>query len=240
MDDPVVGVVGDDVSSAVAEAGVEPLYGTPTAVLDADPTAVIATGASALSRLVDAGVSCPVVPVDVPGLRAVPRTAVTHAVTALLDGRYETTSVPVVVAESPLGETRALFDVMVVASEPARISEYTIRSRGDRVATLRADGVVAATPSGSGGYARRAGGPVIAPELSAVTVVPVAPFSTDAGHWVVPTDELTLTVERDETAVELLADDRTVGEVESGGSVHLSGGQPLAVAVVPASDARFE
>jgi NAD+ kinase len=240
MDDPVVGVVGDDVSNAVADAGVEPLYGTPTTVRDADPVAVVATGASALSRLVDAGVSCPVVPVDVPGLRTVPRAAVTDAVTALLDGRYETMSVPIVVAESPLGETRALFDVMVVASEPARISEYTIRSRGDRVATLRADGVVAATPSGSGGYARRAGGPVIAPELNAVTVVPVAPFSTDAGHWVVPTHELTLTVERDETAVELLVDDRTVGEVKSGGSVRLTGGQPLAVAVVPASGGRFE
>lgn len=240
MDDPVVGVVGDDVSDAVAEAGAEPLYEAPAAVFDANPTGVVATGATALSRLVDAGHSGPVVPVDVPGVRSIPREAVTDAVAALLDGRYETTSIPVLVAESPLGETRALFDVMLVASEPARISEYTVRSRGDRVATLRADGVVAATPSGSGGYARRAGGPVVAPELNVATVVPVAPFSTDAGHWVVPTDELTLTVERDETAVELLVDDRTVGEVKPGESVRLTDGQPLTVALVSASGGRFE
>ena len=239
MDEPVVGVVGDDVSDAVAAAGVDPLYDTPSSVREAEPTAVVATNASALSRLVDAGVVCPVLPVDVPGVRAVPRAAITEAVAAVVDGRFETSSVPVVAVESPLGETRALFDVMLVASEPARISEYTVRSRGDRVATVRADGVVAATPSGSAGYARRAGGPVVAPELDAASVVPVAPFSTDAGHWVVPTDDLTLTVERDETAVELLVDDRTVGEVEPGASVRLAPGRPLAVALVEASGGRF-
>lgn len=239
MDEPVVGVVGDDVSGAVANAGAEPLYEAPTAIRDAGPTTVVATGASALSRLVDAGLSCPVVPVDVPRLRAVPREAVTDAVTALIDGRYETASVPTLVAKSPLDETRALFDVMLVASEPARISEYTIRSHGDRVATLRADGIVAATPSGSSGYARRAGGSVIATELNAATVVPVAPFSTDAGHWVVPIDELTLTIERDETAVELLVDDRTVGKLKAGGSVRLTAGRPLTVALVASSAGRF-
>lgn len=239
MDPPVVGVVGDDVSVAVAEAGATALYDAPERVCEADPTGVVATDSGALSRLVEAGVACPVVPVNVAGLPAVPRTAVTEAVAALLDGRHETTAVPVVSVESPLGTTRALFDVMLVASEPARISEYTVRSSGDRVATFRADGVVAATPTGSAGYARRVGGPVLAPELVAASVVPVAPFSTDAGHWVLPIDDLAFTVERDETAVELLADDRTIGEVVPGASVRLVADRPLDVVLVEASSGRF-
>lgn len=239
MDEPVVGVVGDDVRDAVAAAGAKPLHDTAASVHDAAPTAVVATDTTALSQLVDAGITCPVIPVDLPYLRAVPRAALTDAVAAVVDGRYETMPVPVAAVESPLGETRALFDVMLVASEPARISEYTVRSRGDRVATVRADGVVAATSSGSGGYARHAGGPTLAPELDIMSVVPVAPFSTDAGHWVVPTDDLTLTVERDETAVELLVDDRTVGEVAPGASVRIAAGRPLTVALVDSSRGRF-
>lgn len=248
METPVVGVVGggvadgvagNEVSDAVADAGARPVYDTPKDVCEAAPAAVVATDESALSRLVAADLACPVVPVGIAGLRAVPPAALTDAVTALVAGEYETASVPVVEVKSPLGETRALFDVMLVASEPARISEYTVRSRGDHVATVRADGVVAATPAGSRGYARRAGGPVVAPDVDAVTVVPVAPFSTDADRWVVPADDVQFTVERDETAVELLADDRTVGEVRSGASVRLTSGRPLEVAVVSASGGRF-
>lgn len=239
MEQPAVGVVGDDVSDAVAEAGAEPLYGAPSRVSDANPTAVVATDASALSRLVDAGVTASVLPVGITGIRSVRRAALTDAVAAVLEGRHETTSVPVATVESPLGQSRALFDVMLVASEPARISEYGVRSRGDHVATVRADAVVAATAAGSRGYARRAGGPVVAPELNVLAVVPVAPFSTDASRWVVPAADLTLTVERDETAVDLLVDDRTVGEVEPGASVRLGAGRPLDIVVVEASDARF-
>ncbi|WP_394351524.1 hypothetical protein [Halobacterium bonnevillei] len=49
----------------------------------------------------------------------------------------------------------------MVTAEPARISEYAVETGTERVDEVRADGVVAATPAGSHGYARDADGPLL-------------------------------------------------------------------------------
>lgn len=236
----VVGVVGDDLSAAVREAGGDPVTGDAATVLDADPDVLVAVGERALLDLVEAGADAPVLPVEAgPGLRSVPRESVADALGTLVADEYETVSLPRLAVRTPHTEAHALFDCMLVTSEPARISEYTVHSGGDRVATFRADGVVVATAAGSHGYARRAGGSVLAPGAGVVTVVPVAPFATDADDWVLPVEGLTLAVERDETPVELLADDRTAGTVATGESVRLSDDGTVTLAVVPESAGRF-
>jgi NAD+ kinase len=64
------------------------------------------------------------------------------------------------------------------------------------VASVRADGVVVATPVGSDGYAAAAGGPVL-DAGTGVAVVPIAPFSTAATtHVADPGDGLAVSVER--------------------------------------------
>lgn len=110
-------------------------------------------------------------------------------------------------------EYRALFDAMLVTSDPAQISAYRVAS--DAHGTLddvRADGVVVATPAGSRGYARDAGGPTLAPGTDALAVVPVAPFTVDPHRWVAA-PPLTLTVTREEGPVELRIDGRDRGVV---------------------------
>jgi NAD+ kinase len=72
-----------------------------------------------------------------------------------------------------------------------------------------------------------------------VTVVPVAPFATNVDHWVVDHAGLTCTVERDEAAVQLLADDRIVGTVGTDETVQLTPGTPVTVAVVAGSRSCF-
>ena len=108
---------------------------------------------------------------------------------------------------------RALFDITLVTDEPARISEYGVASRGDSVATFRADGVVVATAAGSHGYAGAVDAPSLSTAVDAVAVAPVAPFVTDTRRWVLPDDQLTLTVERDEGPIALVADGRRVTSV---------------------------
>jgi NAD+ kinase len=165
--------------------------------------------------------------------------AVEPAVERLLDGAFEVVEFPVVDVRSALGVTRALQDVMLVTEEPARISEYTVRSGGDLVGRFRADGVVVATPAGSQGYARACGGSVLDPGTEVFGVVPVSPFATDQDSWVLPMDAVELSVERDETPVELLADDRTAGTVARGETVRLTRGGAFPVAVVPESYDTF-
>jgi NAD+ kinase len=205
---------------------------------------VVAVCEGALVDLVVAGIEAPVLPVSVDGsVQPVPEWAVEPAVASVLAGEVDVVDYPLLAAEGANrtdGPVRALFDLALVTAEPARISEYTVSSSGERVARFRADGVVVATAAGSTGYARAAGGPVLAPGPDVVAVLPVSPFATDADHWVLPADRVGLVVERDETPVRLVADGRDVGAVEPGDHLRVSARGTLSVAVVDASVGFFE
>lgn len=239
VDGAVVGVVGDApvaVQSAVESAGFEAVSGPTAAVLAAAPDYLVAVGAESLSALVAEGVpASPVLPVDAgSGAPSVPVDAAESGIASFLAAEFDTVTAPVLdVAIDGDDRTRAIADVMLVTAEPARISEYTVRSGNTAVADFRADGVVVATPLGSHGYARRVEGPVVAPETGVTAVVPVAPFATDADHWVLPDDGIELSVAREENDVELHADDRTVDPVPAGVPVTISAATTLTLARVP-------
>jgi NAD+ kinase len=237
-----IGVVGDHpaVGPAVEAAGGEVHAGAPAAVLAQSPEAVVAVGERALFDLVAAAADVPVLPVAAGrGVRSVPTRAVERAVSQLVAGAFERVTLPVLAARGDALTARALTDLMLVTEEAARISEYAVWTGDEHVATFRADGIVVATPAGSGGYARAAGGPVLAPDTGVVSVVPVAPFATDASHWVLPHDDLHLRVERDETPVELLADGRRAGLVTHRETVRIAPDGTLTLAVTDASAAHF-
>ena len=247
MSDPAeratVGVVGERaverVATAVADAGGTPETGDLDTVLASEPDALVTVGEDALSALAARSdlPETPVLPVGSGrGVRSVPRSAVDDAVNALVDGRGETTPYPVLgVHVGDRHQARALADVTLLTAEPARISEYAVTTDGTTVAQFRADGVVVATPVGSHGYARRVDAPVVAHDTGVAAVAPIAPFATDADHWILDLDSITLRVERDEVPVELLADDRRVDGIDPGVPVSLSVVDTLSVLSVPES-----
>lgn len=233
----MMGVAGDDETAAavadrLAAAGAEGRRADAAALVEAAPDAVVAVGTEALGALVDAGVEASVLPVDCgPELDAVASAdapAAAERVAAWLedggDGPgVERRAYPLLAVTAAGGRVgRAALDVLLVRSEPGRISEYGVSAEG-RLARFRADGVVVATPAGSAGYAAAAGGPRLARGVGAVAVVPVAPFALGANVWVVdPTDGVELAVERDEGAVSLLLDGRDVLTLDGRSSVALS------------------
>ena len=231
-----VGVVGDrSLVTAVETAGGRPVVGYPEEVDDVG--FIVAGGETAVVDLARREVEVPVLPVDAGrGVRSVPAGEAGGAVKRVLDGEYGTERRPVISTRT--GE-RALFDVALAAAEPARISGFSIRHDGERIAQFRADGVVASTPAGSAGYGSAAGSPRMAPGVGAVTVVPIAPFATDTDWWVLPTADVTLVVERDETPVELLADGRLERTVSTGDPVALSEATGVTTVVVPESRPFF-
>lgn len=245
MDTPrVVGLVGDpdaELRAAVEATGADPREGEAADVLAADPDAVVASGERALRSVAVERPSVPVLPVDAGrGVRSVPRSDVEAAVDALADGEYDTETHPVLaVAVDGERTASALFDVALVPAEAARISEYAVCTTEDRIGPFRADGVAVATAAGASGYARRVGGPVFAPAAAVLAAVPIAPFATDPDHWVLPLASASITVERDEVAVRVLADDRTVASVEGGDAVELRPDGTVTVATVPQSSDRY-
>jgi len=96
--------------------------------------------------------------------------------------------------------------------------------------------MVVATPAGSVGYARAAGGPVVGPGAGVAVVVPVGPYAVGRDRWVLA-PPLGVTIERDEGAVTLFVDGREVSPVEPDDTVEVTAGGRLPVAVVPEADA---
>ncbi|MFB6074390.1 MAG: ATP-NAD kinase [Haloarculaceae archaeon] len=201
---------------------------------------VFAVGTEPLLAALRDAPGVPVVPVAAGrGVPSIDARGLSDAVEDLVAGRWETETHPILdVAVDGESATRAAADVTLVTEQPAQISEYAVRSGGERVARFRADGVVLATPVGSAGYARRVGGPILAPGTGLVAA-PVAPFATDPDHWVLGPDEVRVRVERDEAPVVLLADDRTVGPVDTTTPVSVSVADRATLAVLSGAGDRW-
>ena len=180
-----------------------PIESTDGLTIDPDADLVVTVGEEPLTDCAARGESRPILPA---GIEA-DWSPAPEAVAGLLAG--ETVDALPTVDCRPLavsvGDTAstAAFDVTLVTSEPARISEYTVTVGGRPHATFRADGVVVATPLGSSGYARAAGGPQLA-FGTGLAVVPIAPFATIADAWVLR-PPLSIRLERDD-AVDVFAD----------------------------------
>ncbi|MGM0592027.1 MAG: hypothetical protein ACQETI_10455 [Halobacteriota archaeon] len=185
---------------------------------------VIAVGEDGLLTVVEESVEAPVLPVGVGDASpSIPMPALSGAVEALVADRYRTVSHPVI--DVSLGDERvgrALMDASLVTTDPARISEYAVADEFGSFESFRGDGVVAATPLGSVGYARAAGSPRVGPGAG-VSVVPIAPYTTHPDMWVLR-PPVTLSVERDESPVTLAIDGRVVASVDTSRPVRLDVG----------------
>jgi NAD+ kinase len=220
----------DAAADAVRDAG-----GTPVGGDLASAAVAAAFAEAALLDAVRDRTDTPILPVGVGreyGGAAAPDRE--RALAALATGDYRVADRPTLDVRTGDTVARALADATLVTRDPAKISEYAIQTPAGDVATVRADGVVAATPVGSRGYAADAGGPALDPGLDGVAVVPIAPFAVDRSNWVAA-PPLSVTVLRDETDVALYVDGRQVGPVPPEQPVELAWGAPLPVAVVPAS-----
>lgn len=75
-----------------------------------------------------------------------------------------------------------------VVSRPSSGAMITLRARrGDaELATYHGDGVIVSTPAGSTAYSMAAGGPVVAPEMDALVLTPLASHTLNVRPLVVP------------------------------------------------------
>ena len=77
----------------------------------------------------------------------------------------------------PLYVSRALNDAVVSNGSMAKIVDLQLFSNGKFVGNYRADGIIVTSPSGSTAYSLAAGGPIMAPDVSALCVTPVCSHS---------------------------------------------------------------
>ena len=73
--------------------------------------------------------------------------------------------------------TLAFNDVVVSRGAMGSMIEFAVTVDGEFIYSLRADGLIVATPTGSTAYALSAGGPILHPALQAIALVPISPHT---------------------------------------------------------------
>lgn len=114
----------------------------------------------------------------------------------------------------------ALNETVIVTSRPAKIMAFDVYHDGDEVESMRSDGVVVATPTGSTAYSMSAGGPLVDPRVAGKLVVPLAPFRINVAPWVLGMDgETTVVPTRIEKNASVVVDGADLADVGRGDEV---------------------
>ena len=108
----------------------------------------------------------------------------------------------------PIGQGDALNDVVLHPGKSTRMIEFELFIDGQFVYSLKADGLIIATPTGSTAYALSAGGPIMHPRLDAIVIVPMYPHTLSSRPIVVDADsELKVVISEDMTIYPLVSCD---------------------------------
>ena len=83
----------------------------------------------------------------------------------------------------------ALNDFVIKGDECSRTSRFSLEINGRFVCEYLADGIIISTPTGSTAYGMAAGGPVLAPDVEAITIVPICPHTFSARPIVVSAED---------------------------------------------------
>jgi NAD+ kinase len=84
----------------------------------------------------------------------------------------------------------AFNDVIVSKGELARMIEFETYVDGEFVHSIRGDGIIVASPTGSTAYALSSGGPILHPTLDAIAIVPICPHTLSNRPIVVSSDSI--------------------------------------------------
>jgi NAD+ kinase len=111
-----------------------------------------------------------------------------------------------------------LNDALISASVVAKMIRLNARVGGVSIGSYRSDGLIVATPTGSTAYSVSAGGPILDPEMEAVVVNPICPFTLSNRPIVLPSDdEITIEVEYEQrSGVFLTMDGQTTERLQDG------------------------
>lgn len=95
-----------------------------------------------------------------------------------------------------IDEAVALNDIVITRKGSLQIINLNIYVNGQFLHRYHADGVIAATPTGSTGYSLSAGGPVVEPGAELIVLSPICPHSMQSRSIVLsPKDTVTVEIE---------------------------------------------
>ncbi|MDP2707150.1 MAG: NAD kinase [Burkholderiales bacterium] len=113
----------------------------------------------------------------------------------ILEGNYVTEERMLLEAEVFSGESSvfqvlAFNDVVISKGIKGSMIELEVRIDGQFLYTVRADGLIVASPTGSTAYALSSGGPIVHPALSVMALVPICPHTFSSRPIVISSDSV--------------------------------------------------
>lgn len=94
-------------------------------------------------------------------------------------------------------EARALNDIVITRKGSLQIINFSIYVNGQFLHRYHADGIIAATPTGSTGYNLSAGGPIVEPKASLIVITPICPHSMQNRSIVLSSEDVvTIEIEK--------------------------------------------
>jgi len=140
------------------------------------------------------------------------------------------------------GDYLALNDAVIARTALSRMVDLETRADGVDVTTYHADGLIAATPTGSSAYSLSAGGPLLLPEFEAIVLTPICPHTLTQRPLVLPqTCEVAIRVQDARGGdVQLTVDGQVGRSLEEGDLVTVRRSPHPAMLLVPPGRNRFE
>jgi NAD+ kinase len=137
-------------------------------------------------------------------------------------GDYRVFELPTLESEVDGKRGTAVNDVVAHGSTLGRMVELAWVVDGEDLGSIRCDGLVCCTPSGSTAYNLSSGGPLLSWGLDAMAITFIAPHSLHARPLVVPRGAELIVVNRaPDVPVTVLVDGNAVGEIGSGQEVRV-------------------
>ncbi len=136
--------------------------------------------------------------------------------------------------EECLGSGAAVNDVVLQRGDHPRMIGFSMHVRDQFVFRMRGDGIVLATPAGSTAYALSAGGPIVHPEVEAISVVPICPHTLSNRPIVVPaSDRIELTLQEAAAPAALNLDGQVHLSLTAGDRVRIERGGEVSLVYLP-------
>jgi NAD+ kinase len=115
-------------------------------------------------------------------LTDIPADALESSIESVLDGEFISEQRTLLAGAvkrdgKPLFSALAMNDVVVSRGAVGSMIEFAVTVDGEFIYSLRADGLIVATPTGTTAYALSAGGPILHPSLQAIALVPISPHT---------------------------------------------------------------
>lgn len=131
-----------------------------------------------------------------------------------------------------------LNDIVINKGALARLANIRTYIDDHYLTTYRADGLIIATPTGSTAYSLAAGGPVVHPDVPAIVMTPICPFTLTNRPLIVPdTVSIKIKLEKESTDIMLTFDGQAGLEINEKDTIIIRKGlHPVNMISIPELD----